>query len=143
MLFKHAQDARCAVARMKVHVQWFALQVCCVSGNVDNAGICDGTGNTIPKNVGLSDVVPPVSYGSFGSISLSRRRLLLEQPWLDMQNAFITLAKDVLKYPPDLFKVLVVPNADGTDATVRFLSLPPLTLGKATHCIGLASTAMR
>ena len=33
------------------------VQVCCVSGNIDDCGVCDGTGNTVPKSVGVNNVV--------------------------------------------------------------------------------------
>jgi hypothetical protein len=68
---------------------------CCQSGNVDDAGVCDGTGDSVPKEVSLDSVF---------LIAISKRRLLDTE---QLKQALETIVRDKLGYPEGYFEVVV------------------------------------
>ena len=89
---------------------------CCASGNVDDAGVCDGTGAGVPKTVDMTSVAP------FGFIDLSSSRRRLAQTgdeWGQVKASFEQLATARLGYPAGSFAVIITQSSDNTTATVR------------------------
>jgi hypothetical protein len=95
---------------------------CCASGNVDDAGVCDGTGAGVPKTVAITDVAP------FGFIDVTFRRRLADSSaaqWAQVKLSFEQLAASRLGYPNGTFEVIVQPLLNGSTATVRKLVVQP------------------
>ena len=84
---------------------------CCASGNVDDAGVCDGTGNTVSKVVGLAGI----------SRSGGRAGRRLQQTAEELEAAFKAIVRDVLGYPEGLFTVVV--DLSGGGSAVRTATL--------------------
>lgn len=71
--------------------------ICCMSGNIDEAGVCDGNGNAVAKLVDLD-----VANGR-------RRHLLDSQSWLNETEALVrTMVTEGLLYPEGLFTIVVL-----------------------------------
>ena len=89
---------------------------CCASGNVDDAGVCDGTGSSVPKDVELSDV----GQGP-GTPSGSRRRLRnAGSDWDNVRRQLTELVTAELGYPESAFTIVIAPSsANPTTAQVR------------------------
>ena len=78
---------------------------CCESGDVDAAGVCDGNGESVSKEVRLTGV--SIAAGS------NTRRLLAPT----LEQRITTIVSEQIGYPTDLvppgFKVNVTDGADG------------------------------
>ena len=100
---------------------------CCASGNVDDAGVCDGTGAGVPKTVAMTGVAP---FG-FVDFTSSRRRLAQSgDEWAEVQASFEQLATARLGYPTGTFEVMVTQAPDNATAMVR---------NSATHMLWCAA----